>query len=347
MSESKISVRFWGVRGSIPAPLTPKQVEAKIRNAAAAALKRFSVEREHVVYDSEYDPLEGLPFHERSTFGGNTTCVEVRAGGHLIILDMGTGLRELGIALMPETIKNKGIQGTIFQSHVHWDHIQGAPFWKQLYMPRSAFDNRFVFYGGKDWDKSLGDVLRGQMDPPMFPVDMGEIEKTALRMEFNTVWDGRVVRIPAPAGGEIVVICRKLNHPQETYGYRIEYGDRVVAFCTDHEPYAAGIPNSLLALARRADLFITDCQYSKHEYTGEVSGVQKMGWGHSFPEYIAEVAREAKPKLVVTTHHDPEADDEHIVELARQVQVDCHIRTVAAFEGLAIEDGTLPAAFLT
>lgn len=322
---SNITVRFHGVRGSISAPLTPKQFEAKV----AHAVRRVS----------EGVKLDDLPFHERSTFGGNTTCVEVRAGGHLIILDMGTGLRELGNALMPETLANKGVHGTIFQSHVHWDHIQGVPFWDQLYMSRSLFDNRFVFYGGKDWDKSLEDVLRGQMNPPVYPVNLKQLEKTALRMEFHTVNDGLVVEIPAPEGGMIRVTTHNLFHPQDTYGYRIEYGGQVVAFCTDHEPHAAGIPRQLLALAQGADVFITDCQYTKHEYTGEVGGVQKMGWGHSFPEYIADVARAAKPGLIVTTHHDPKASDAHIVEIASVVSELSGIVTQPAFEGLVVKDG--------
>ena len=106
----------------------------------------------------------------RSTFGGNTTCVEVRCDDTLIVMDMWTGLRELGLGLMGETFKNNGLRGTILQSHVHWDHIAGYPFFPQLYMPRKRLDNQFTFYGGKEWDRSLESVLRGQMNPPVFPV---------------------------------------------------------------------------------------------------------------------------------------------------------------------------------
>lgn len=331
-TRSPITVRFWGVRGSVPSPLTPAALERKILAALEAG-------QEHPL-PPKGDPealkawaREHLPFATRSTFGGNTTCVEVRCGDELIVLDMGTGIRELGTALMPQTLRDRGIRGTILQSHVHWDHIQGYPFWPQLYMPRGAFDNRFSFFGGKEWDRSLEDALRGQMNAPMFPVDHRELEKTAMRMTFDTVWDGRVITVPT-ADGDIRILCRKLNHPQETYGYRIEHRGAVVAFCTDHEPYAA-VHKPLVELASGADLFITDCQYTFHEYSGQ-TGVQKLGWGHSFPEYVAEVGQLAKAKVIVTTHHDPAAADEHVVAIADAVSKLSGIRAVPAYEGLTL-----------
>lgn len=332
-SPSPISVRFWGVRGSVPSPITPAALEAKVLAALAAG-------QEHPL-PPKGDPealkawaRRHLPFEARSTFGGNTTCVEVRCGDELLILDMGTGIRELGLALMPQTLADRGIRGTILQSHVHWDHVQGYPFWPQLYMPRNVFDNRFSFFGGKEWDRSLEDALRGQMHAPMFPVDHRELERTALRMSFDTVWDGRVITLPS-AGGDVRILCRKLNHPQETYGYRIEHRGAVVAFCTDHEPYA-GIHRPLVELAEGADLFITDCQYTYHEYAGEGGKVQKLGWGHSYPEYVAQVAQLAKAKKVVTTHHDPSASDEHVASIAAAVASLSGVPTVPAHEGLTL-----------
>lgn len=322
-----MKVKFHGVRGSVPSPLTPAQVEAKI----LAALKE-TIENPISSNVLIEDWLKTLPFHQRSTFGGNTTCVEVRVGNELIILDMGTGIRELGMSLMGETIANKGLRGTILQSHVHWDHIQGFPFFPQIYMPRKQFDNSFTFYGGKDWDRSLDDALRGQMNPPMFPVDHRELEKTGMRMDFNTIWDGREF---TSLNNNANILCRKLNHPQETYGYRIEKDSYKIAFCTDHEPYAA-LHKPLIELVKGVDVFITDCQYTYHEYTGTKS-VPKLGWGHSYPEYIAEIAKEAKPKLIITTHHDPGASDLHITNIATEVEKLSGIPTMAAYEGLVLD----------
>lgn len=325
-----LSARFWGVRGSVPSPLTPLQVEEK----QLQLLKSLNGKPAPVGSDADLRQWlrQRVSFATRSTYGGNTTCVEVRAGGELIILDMGTGLRELGRSLMPETLKQGGIKGTILQSHVHWDHIQGYPFWPHIYMPRRKIKNEFSFYGGRQWDESLLTVLRGQMDPPRFPVDHGEIEEIGLGMNFNTVHDGLELKIGS--GQKVIASCRKLNHPQETYGYRIEHGGKVLVFCTDHEPYA-GIHQPLVELAQNADIFITDCQYTYHQYLGgpERKGVQKLGWGHSYPEYIAEVARLARVKRIITTHHDPDADEAMIEEIAHQVQKLSGIPTTAAHEG--------------
>ena len=332
-----ITVRFWGVRGSVPTPLTNPALQNKI---VRALQKTY----EHPLPESgETERLaawirEHLDFSTHSTFGGNTTCLEVRCDGELIILDMGTGLRGLGGALMPEIFGKRGIKGSILQSHVHWDHIQGFPFWGPLYLPRTAVENHFTFFGGKEWDAQLELVLAGQMNTPVFPVSFGELRHTSMHMEFQTVWDGWSTTLPGPKG-PIRITARKLNHPQETFGYRIEYAGQTVAFTTDHEPYAAGIPVPLLALVDKADLWITDCQYTHDMYVGKMDKVQRLGWGHSYPAYIAAVAREGLPKRVLTTHHDPSSSDEAIQRIASAVADDAKLHTDAAYEGLVVELG--------
>lgn len=319
-----ITAKFWGVRGSVPTPLTPKQIEAKIKHAFEAAERG--------------DPWDSLSFEERSTYGGNTTCVEVQAGSELFILDMGTGVRELGKQQMGELLKTSKLSGTILQSHVHWDHIQGIPFWAPLYLPRRQFDCQFEFYGGKQWDSQLDLVYRGQMNPPVFPVNLEELEQSAMNMRFQTIFDGWSQRFGGWAEDDdhvTNVLARKLLHPQETFGYRINHGDRTLVFTTDHEPYAAGIPRGLAELVQGADVWVTDLQYSHDDYTGK-TGPQRLGWGHSFPEYIATVARECQPKRIVTTHHDPDSSDDKILALARKVQDLSGIETVPAFEGLTV-----------
>lgn len=365
-----IKVKFWGVRGSIPAPLTPAQVEAKIRAAVggyAATLQPGDiVHHPSAMSASAADFVNALPFVGRSTYGGNTTCVEVRCGDLLFVLDMGSGLRELGNALMPRMVPERGLRGIVLQSHMHWDHIQGFPFFGPSRMPRNTgMHARFLFMGGVSWQRPLEEVLRWQMDPPVFPVTFEELEKVAMSMTFRGVHDGLVFYVPqtnnhayfdewlkrdpsvpptsAALGGSpmddvVKITARKLNHPQETYGYRIEYRGECVAFCTDHEPHAGTEPHwPLVDLARGADVWITDCQYSHDEYAGRSPyRFQKQGWGHSFPEYIASVARAAAPKKVATTHHDPMSSDQRVAELAAAVQADCGIETVPAWEGLEL-----------
>jgi len=328
-----MQVRFWGVRGSVPSPLLGSQVTDKIVQAihrigqSGTDLKSEKAIREW---------LDTQPFAVRSTYGGNTTCVELRIGRTPIIFDMGTGLRELGSQQMAELFREKKLSGHILQSHVHWDHIQGVPFWKPLYAPRRMFpDCHFTFHGGKEWELDLQSALRQQMQGQVFPVQFEEIRRVGMSMEFKTVFDTWSDMLPTE-GGMAHVLARKLNHPQETFGYRVSLGDKVVAFTTDHEPYAHGIPKGLLELVHEADVWITDCQYTIHEYAGK-HGVQKLGWGHSYPEYIAEVAREAHPKMIVTTHHDPETSDEKVRSISEDVHHASGIRTLAAYEGLTLD----------
>lgn len=303
-----IDITFWGVRGSVPSPLTPAQVQSKINDA-----------------------LNGKQIQY---FGGNTTCVEVNVGKDLFILDMGTGVRELGKKQMQQVMKTGRLKGTILQSHVHWDHIQGLPFWTPMYLPRNKFDCQFDFYGGKQWDSKLDQVYRGQMDAPYFPVNMQELEQSAMQMTFNSVYDGW--KTGWTDNSNVDILAHKLQHPQETFGYRINSIDgKSIAFTTDHEPPGAGIPLPLLKLVQGVDVWITDCQYSHDDYIGK-NGPQKMGWGHSFPEYIARVAIEAKPKQVITTHHDPDASDQHIIDIANMVANLSKIETIPAYEGLNI-----------
>lgn len=336
-NDSGMTVRFWGVRGSIPAPLRNTQVEEKIVQVVLTASRngaRFDDE------DGVRDWLRrNLPFDAYSTFGGNTACIEIRCNEELIILDMGSGLRELGKDLMRETVTKKGLRGVILQSHVHWDHIQGFPFWSQLYLPRAKFANSFTFFGGKMWDVQLETVLAGQMNPPVFPVSFGELKQTGMQMDFRAIHDGWLGKLGEMGvlGENAEVMARKLNHPQETFGYRISFAGKTVAYTTDHEPYAAGLPAGLVELVQGADIWITDCQYNREGYMGSKGGPARHGWGHSFPDYLAEVALAAKPKAVITFHHDPEADDPTVRLLAERIHELCGIRTAAAFEGMELD----------
>lgn len=316
-----IDITFWGVRGSVPTPLTPTQIKAKVQ----ACLEKVR---------------DGIPldFEDESTYGGNTTCVEVRANGKLFILDMGTGVRELGKQQMKEVFSTKKLQGTILQSHVHWDHIQGVPFWAPLYLPRRKFNCHFDFFGGKSWDSKLDAVYRGQMNPPVFPVNLEALEHTAMNMTFESIYDGWGNSFRDPndlTDPGVKVLARTLWHPGETFGYRIEAGGVSMAFTTDHEPFADGIPDGLAELVQGVDVWVTDVQYTHDDYIGK-NGPKRQGWGHSYPEYIARVAKECNPKMVVTTHHDPDSSDMKIRDIARQVQEMAGITTMPAYEGFTV-----------
>jgi phosphoribosyl 1,2-cyclic phosphodiesterase len=328
-----MNVKFWGVRGSIPTPLSPHQVQGKVREAVRLAIAN-----------------KPIPFEVESTYGGNTTCVEVNCDDRKFILDMGTGVRELGKVQLAEALQSKVLRATILQSHVHWDHIQGFPFWAPMYLDRNKFDCQFDFFGGKQWDSQLDLVYRGQMDAPYFPVNLRELEVIGAHVNFQTIHDrweklyfNSIERGDSSENFftedvlDVRILARKLNHPQETFGYRIDHDGKSLAFTTDHEPYGSsdGIHQGLAELVKNVDVWITDCQYSHDEYNGS-KGPQKMGWGHSFPEYIGRVASMMGVKRVITTHHDPDSDDYRVTDLSNQVHIVGQVPAKAAYEGLIV-----------
>lgn len=327
-------VKFWGVRGSVPSPLVADDVEEKILRALCA-------DRFHGAGITPENFLQTLPFHVRGTYGGNTSCVEVRAGEKRIVLDLGTGARPLGNSLMQEMFANKGLDITFLLSHIHWDHIQGLPFFAPLHFNKNqGINNRWTFYGGTRWQEVAQDCLAGQMDPPTFPVSWREIEKITASMEMSDVYDMMSFEI---AGSDVHVRTRKLDHPQETYGWRLERQGKIVVYTTDNEPRDPLNPApGLVDLAKDADLWITDCQYSHDVYHGISGGVARYGWGHSYPDAVAATAAKAGVKHVVLFHHDPASSDKKISEMEETVgelltKYGSSASVSAAYEGLEIQ----------
>lgn len=342
-------VKFYGVRGSVPAPLNDAQVKQILKDLVDRYSPLDCYEDNRELKKALLDTLSSTS-NEILTYGGNTPCVEVMYdngyGVHLrFILDMGTGIRVLGNDLFPMMFNNGGLSAIFLLSHVHWDHIQGLPFFGPLYVNKGkGIQNKWSFYGGTDWQKTAEECLKGQMDPPMFPVSWKEISKiTYYPIVFHEVHDMMSFR-PEP---NLEVTCRKLNHPQETYGWRLEgvmEGKKfVVAYTTDNEPYDPEIPDSrLLELAEDADLWITDCQYPNEVYSGKRGNVERFGWGHSYPTAVLNTALHAKVKRVALFHYDPASsacDIRHMQEeiscLLKARGVDCEV--IASYEGLEIE----------
>ena len=254
--DTNMEIRFWGVRGSIASP-----GEATART------------------------------------GGNTSCVEVRCGDRVIALDAGTGLRGLGDLLLREAMRTgKNVELTLLLSHLHWDHIQGLPFFAPIYVPGT----RIHVAGPAAPELSLRDAIAQQMRPPTFPVlfeDLpSHLETRALRHLSRLELD------------DVVVRAAKLNHPGgAVLAFRIDWGGRSVVYATDTEHYACVDP-VLAKLAHGADVLIYDAQYLPEEYRGEV-GMAKLGWGHSTYEAGAELAHAAGVGTLVLFHHDPTRDD--------------------------------------
>lgn len=328
MTTNRMTVKFWGVRGSIPTPLSPALVDQKMRRLMRAAFDAG------VTAETMDAWLQTQPRHATSTYGGNTSCVEVRAGGELIILDMGSGLRELGNSLIPEILRTGTLNATVLISHVHWDHIQGFPFFAPIYFPRAKVGGCINLWGGVNWKKPLKTVLAEQMDAPVFPVEFKKVWQEGPAMKFHTVSNRQQIAIPTP-DGDIVITCRRLNHPNETYGFRISWGGAIVTYATDNENLSAPDP-PLVELMTDADLSINDCQFDRAEYLGRNGAPPKTTHGHSEPVYVSDVAKIARPKRIASFHHNPGATDAHIFSIAREIEHLSGIPTQPAYEGLTI-----------
>jgi phosphoribosyl 1,2-cyclic phosphodiesterase len=254
------------------------------------------------------------PGPETAKVGGNTSCIEVGCGSERIVLDAGTGLRNLGNALVRE---GNALSLTLLLSHFHWDHIQGLPFFVPAYMPQT----KLAIVGSSDGRHSLRDKLSRQMTEPHFPVQLDDL---AADLTYREARPAQRFDI----GGDVHVRVARLNHPGGVFAYRIEHEGQSLVYATDTEHYACVDP-TLRALAEGADVLVYDAQYTPEEYQ------TKVGWGHSTYLAGSELAKSAGVKQLVLFHHDPQRTDEGVIaieETTRQL----FPNTVAAREGLVI-----------
>lgn len=258
-------------------------------------------------------------------FGGNTSCVEIRAGAATLIFDAGTGLRLLGKRMLSEM----PFTAHLFFSHVHWDHIQGFPFFD----PAFVKGNTIHLHGGNNVSRTLEETLAGQMDHPSFPVHLSEM---GAKMVFHDVKEGVAAEIDAGGGQAASVTAVPGNHPNGVWIYRVDYLGRSAVYATDTEHYAVADPK-ITALAKGADVLIYDAQYTPEEYAGTAgTGGPKLGWGHSTFEAAATIARAASVRKLYLFHHDPTQSDAAVRDKerrARELFTPCE----AAREGLVLE----------
>jgi diguanylate cyclase (GGDEF)-like protein len=280
-------VRFWGTRGSIP-----------------------------------------TPGNRTAIYGGNTSCVEIGTqDGNTLVLDCGTGIRELGLDMLrrpgPHRIH-------LLIGHTHWDHIQGFPFFTPAFLPGTELN----IYGSAAFQRSLEHSLSGQMQYSYFPV---KLEDLASRIHYTELEEG-FFRI-----GDILVETQYLNHTAPTIAYRISSDDATIAYVTDHEPFWNSPGPSFhhpgdqrhIEFLKDADLVIHDAQYTSDEYR------TKVGWGHSPVDYVTDIALAANVSKVALFHHDPTHDDDAI----KRIEESQRARAAAAGSKLDVFAGAEGAEF--
>ncbi|HEX5829383.1 MAG TPA: MBL fold metallo-hydrolase [Gemmatimonadaceae bacterium] len=286
-----LRLRLWGVRGSIPAP-GPRTVR----------------------------------------YGGNTPCVELRGPtGDLLILDAGTGIRELGVSLAAHSASP--VNGHILLTHAHWDHIQGLPFFAPLF----AEGNQFVIWGSRQLQPRLAHVLRDQMAPEVFPV---RFDQLAAAIEVREVGEaGQLL-------GECLVQSHPARHPGGALGYRVapcNSPEASLVYLPDNElapdvPYQdvpADWRDRLVTFARDAAVLVHDTMYTAEEYRSH------RGWGHSTYEDAVALAIDANVGTLVLFHHEPARTDDELDALVEHCRRHVAARggrlaIVAAAEGLEL-----------
>lgn len=279
-------VNYWGIRGSVPSPLTSEQVIDKdaaliarlIQDGGTTELFGDPVQPEKI---RAY--LKGLPLSLAGTYGGDTTCVEIQArDSPLIIIDAGTGARLLGNALFGRIFSgNKSVNPLndneltkkdihIFFTHYHWDHLQGFPFFGPGFT--SLFD--IHFYGKADTRGRLSEVLAGQQQYPNFPVEWRDMPCVVSDKQYHEL--GRMTPSPIKIGNAVVSYI-ELDHPDRVFGYAVQVDGVKYAFATDTEHRDSPDPE-LVKLAKGARVLYYDAQYLPEEYKGE-KGMHKFRWG--------------------------------------------------------------------
>ena len=320
-----MKIKFWGARGSIPSPIAPEVIEEKICQAIWGMPEIDTSDIDAVrTYVGE------LPLLQRRTAGGNTACVEVQAGSKTIIIDAGSGIRDLGYELMKGACgRGEGVLHLVF-THCHWDHIQGFPFFVPAFIP----GNQIFVYSIHDVEAALF----GQQEPPYFPVPLSYLQAN---MSFTRLEVGRPFTI-----GKVTINTLENAHPGKAYSYRFETQHNVYVHASDAEykklddvhvqPY--------IDFFKDADALVFDTQYTLRE------AWQKVDWGHSSAMIGVDMARRAGVKKLLLFHHDPTYSDDELQKMlttAQDYQMQdvmlpmCDI--VVAHEGLVL-DLTPPGA---
>lgn len=253
------------------------------------------------------------PSHVR--YGGNTSCLEVSAGEHSIILDAGTGIRPLGHSFIERGIKS----AHLLLTHSHWDHINGFPFFAPGFRP----GHEFHIMAGHLKDDAIREVLAGQMTQPTFPVPL---EAMRANLNFEDFEAGNEFSI----GAAVKVKTAPLNHPNGATGYRIEHGGKSLCYVTDTEHLPGKPDQNILGLIEGSDLVIYDSTYTEEEFPS------KVGWGHSTWQEAVRLAKAANVKKLAIFHHDPEHDDAFMDKIADEAR-EAWSGAIVAKEGMVLE----------
>lgn len=317
-----MEVCFWGTRGSIPASITAQDVREKILRALEIALEKGLTRKDDIESFIDAD----LPFHKRATYGTNTSCIEIRDGGRSLICDAGSGLRDYGEHILGLDEPHRPHDFHILLSHLHWDHIQGFPF----FVPSFLAGNDITIYGCHPYLKR---AFTTQQSSPFFPIEFN-------RLASNT----RFVRLKPGVEVDIQgfkVTPMEQNHPGKSYGYRFRKKGKVIVYSTDaeHKNEQEEDMSPFTNFFEKADLLIFDAQYTFAE-----ACTIKEDWGHSNNLTGVEMAQKARVKHLCLYHQDPGSSDrdldrllEDTRKLAQLLRDSGKMHVSIAYDGMIIK----------
>lgn len=285
-----MKIRFWGVSGSIPAPLTPGEYHRKIDNLLEKASNRdLSTPELREAFLKEVNPAVG------AIVGGNSSCVDLKADGKHLVFDMGSGIRELGNSLM-RGYHGDPLEFHIFMSHTHWDHIQGFPFFKPAFSPKTKLN----FYSPHGM---LDERLSAQQAFPFFPVSTDFMASEKI---YHTFMPESKMEL-----GEIKISNTELQHPNKAYSFRVEHEGKTFVYATDGEYNKISTEKfaDYIEFFRDADLLVFDAMYSFDQE------IQRIDWGHSSALVGIDLAIRGNVKRLALFHHDPDNDSFGIFKL--------------------------------
>ncbi len=290
-------VHFWGTRGSIPVALTASDVREKVTSALLASRGKELRSEGQIRKFVEKE----LPFHVSGTYGGNTPCVQIVTGSdEYLVFDGGSGIRSLGQEIMSAGPGSKTIH--IFISHLHYDHLQGIPFFTPAYIP----GNKIIFHGGHE---NLKESLSRHMEAPYFPINL---DTMSAELIFEKHIPGDLVEV-----ADCQITLYEQDHPGASFGFRVEHGTESVVYSTDaeHRIPAHGKTYPYVDFIKNADLLIFDAPYTLSQSIGA-----REDWGHSSNIMGVELAARAHVKKLALFHHDPSATDLQMSDFLKHTQ---------------------------
>lgn len=317
-----MQIRFWGTRGSLPAPLTTTAIRTKLA-AALTAAQNVRLDTPAAIGDF----IAHLPFSVSGTFGGDSSCVEIIDGAdNHVLCDLGSGARRYGVEMLGHYGPKQPQTYHVFMSHVHWDHIMGFPMFPPAYIP----GNRIVIHG---CHAGLEAAFRRQHGAPSFPIEFKQLPST---IEFVQLQPGVTADI---AGYRVTPLLQR--HSGDSYGYRFEKNGKCVVYSTDseHRTEQSEETEAFAAFFRNADLVIFDAMYSLADAVSV-----KEDWGHSSNVIGVELCQLAGAKRLCLFHHEPVFDDAQLEDILRQTRRleeitrdGAPLEIISAYDGLVLD----------